>query len=624
MRWIWTVLAILFIGFTPQAQSVNTEWVGMISLPDASEVVLRINPSEGWVFIHQPTHIYRVDLINNQFDITSGETTTQLRITVSGDSGVDVLSNGANFALSPVVPLDEATLMGYTGTYQSPDETTYLIYRFNGVLRYATTTHIVRLFALSETTFLSGRGEMLTFAPDGLTLTHAGESIQLQRQDFYQTEDMTVQNGEVSLSGTLYRPIGVETPPLLVITHGSSPNLRSGYQVEAFWFASRGIAAFIYDKRGNGLSNGDSQASLYDLGGDAVAAAQTLRELGDFGTISVWGLSQGASVSAVAAGQAPDVIDGVVAVSGSGVPFIQQELYRVDRLAADLGYAPRLREMSLTFWRVAYDLQTATAKGQFPDIGFRDTLGFEIDLAALWAELRQPSLIIYGGRDSYVPVMDSAARLMTVLEQTAHPDYQLHLYPEANHGMLVSPTGSSLVFSDTVSDGYVDQMVEWVIAQDTSDGLEATQVDFEAAESGDFSAGERYAVPTITQGAAVQIGLLIGLIIVFIIGVFGVRSSWLVGVSSALALTSIGGVLYVISMTIYPQQALTDPIASFLYTVSPILAWLTCIAFVLLLIRSPFIYRQRRWGLRLHLSATLLAGLGYGWWAWYWGLLSLA
>jgi len=622
LRGILIILGILYITIAPQAQSLNTEWVGIIPSPDASQIVLRINLSEGWAFVHQPTHIYRVDITDNQFQIINGETTTQLSINVS-NSGVDVISNGVTFTLGPVIPLNAVTLTAYTGTYQATDGIAYLVYNVNGVLRYATTTHIVRLFPLSQTDFLSSRGELLTFTPDGFMLTHTDESIQVPRQDFYETENLTIQNDDVTLSGILYRPLDTEKPPLMVITHGSSPNLGAGYQIEAFWFASRGIAAFIYDKRGNGLSDGDSQASLYDLGSDAAAAAQTFHDSGEFGMISVWGLSQGASVSAVAASQAPSAVDAVIAVSGAGVPFIQQELYRVDRLAADLGYDHRLREMSLIFWRVAYDLQTATAKGQFPDIGFRDTLGFEINLAALWAEVRQPSLIIYGGRDSYVPVMDSAARVMTVLEQSAHPDYQLHLYPEANHGMLISPSGSSLVFSDTVAEGYVDQMVEWVIAHNTNEGLGEIQPNFEAAESGDFAVGGRYAIPTMIQGATFQISLLICLIVVFTIGLFGVRSVWLMGVCSAFALMSMGGVLYLISSTIYPQNALTDPIARFVYAVSPLMAWLMCIAFVALLIKSPSVYRQRRRGLSLHLSVTLLAGVGYLWWAWYWGLWSL-
>ncbi len=621
MRWIGLIFVFLCFGFPAQTQALSTEWVGIVPLPDGSSVVLRANPSEGWVFVHQPTDIYRLDLEDNRFEITVGDTSTPLLL-ASTDAGLEVVVNETATTLEPVAVLDEATLTSHTGTYQHVSMgVNYLVYLSNGVLRYATTTHIVRLFPLSDAVFLSSRGETFTFTPEGFILTDAGVPSQAIRQILYQSEDLRVQTGEVDLSGTLYRPIGVETPPLVIITHGSSPNLRVGYQVEAFWFATRGIATFIYDKRGTGQSGGSLEAGLYDLGSDAAAIARALYDSGSFETITVWGLSQGASVSAVAAGQAPDVIDGVIAVSGAGVPFIQQELYRVDQLAADLSYDPRLRHTNLTFWRVAYDLQTATAKGQFPDVGFRDTLGFEIDLAALWAEVDQPSLIIYGGRDSYVPVMDSAHRIASVLAENRHRSAQMLFYPEANHGMLVSPTGSSLVFSDTMAEGYVDQMVDWVTAQDAGAASQSTR--FETAESGDFSEGGRYAIPTLIQGASFQITVLIGLVVVFGAGLLRVRSAWPLSLASAIALTSIAGFIYLLVTVIYPQNRLDAPLASFVHNISPVSAWLTCAVLVLVIVRSPGLYRRQRWGLSAQLSVTLLAGLGYVWWAWYWGMLSL-
>lgn len=622
MRWIiGLMLTFLWVGFPVQSQAPNTEWVGLVTLTNDSSVVLRVNPSEAWVFVHQPADIYRLDLKDNRFEITVDNTTIPLLVRPI-DAGLEVMVNGTVTALEPVAVLDDATLTSHTGNYHHVTTgVDYLIYLSNGVLRYATTTHIVRLFPLSDTVFLSSRGETFTFTPEGFNLIEAEVPTQAIRQSLYRSEDLLIQNGEVALSGTLYRPIGIETPPLVIITHGSSPNLREGYQVEAFWFATRGIATFIYDKRGSGQSGGNLEASLYNLGSDAAAIARSLSFSGPFDTIIVWGLSQGASVSAVAAGQASDVIDGVIAVSGAGVPFIQQELYRVDRLAADLGYDPRLRHTHLTFWRVAYDLQMAAAEGQFPDVGFRDTLGLEIDLAALWAEVDQPSLIIYGGRDSYVPVMDSANRIDSVLAENRQSSAQMLLYPEANHGMLVSPTGSSLVFSDTLPNGYVDQMVDWVTAQDAGAPTESSR--FEAAESGDFSEGGRYAIPTPVQGVSFQLSLLIGLVAVFSAGLLRVRSAWLLGLVSTIGLLSIAGFIYILVMVIYPQSQLNTPLDSFIHAINPVMAWLTCAVLVVLLVRSPSLYRRERWGLSIQLGVTLLAGLGYVWWAWYWGMLGL-
>lgn len=84
-----------------------------------------------------------------------------------------------------------------------------------------------------------------------------------------------------ALHGTLVLPANAETPvPAVVVLHGAERATRKkfAYRMQMNLFVERGIAAFMYDKRGTGESGGDFETSTYaDLVADAVAAVEVLR-----------------------------------------------------------------------------------------------------------------------------------------------------------------------------------------------------------------------------------------------------------------------------------------------------------------------------------------------------------
>lgn len=95
----------------------------------------------------------------------------------------------------------------------------------------------------------------------------------------YTSEAVTFRNGAVTLSGSLYVPTTPGKHPAIVFLQGSGPEIRWG--ANRFWsdyFARRGVAALIYDKRGSGESTGDWKTSTFDdLANDAAAAIALLR-----------------------------------------------------------------------------------------------------------------------------------------------------------------------------------------------------------------------------------------------------------------------------------------------------------------------------------------------------------
>nr|MBX2818140.1 esterase FrsA [Rhodothermaceae bacterium] len=106
-------------------------------------------------------------------------------------------------------------------------------------------------------------------------------------QNQWTTEEMTVESRGARLAGTLYLPTGQGPHPVMIGVHGSGYVDRSDlYQGEAArYFAERGVAFFMYDKRGVGESSGtypgsySSSMVIYAI--DALAAADLMASRDD-------------------------------------------------------------------------------------------------------------------------------------------------------------------------------------------------------------------------------------------------------------------------------------------------------------------------------------------------------
>ncbi len=111
---------------------------------------------------------------------------------------------------------------------------------------------------------------------------HAGDFTLDQVRQLNNTQlerELSVQNGGVRLSGTLLVPKANGPFPIIVFVQGAGPETRHASMFLARYFVSRGMAAFIYDKRGSGESTGDwKHASFEDLAGDVVAVVTALRK----------------------------------------------------------------------------------------------------------------------------------------------------------------------------------------------------------------------------------------------------------------------------------------------------------------------------------------------------------
>jgi len=135
-------------------------------------------------------------------------------------------------------------------------------------------------------------------------------------------EEISFTSGDITLSGTLIKPKGNGLFPAVIFIHGSGPEERSNSKSRAKEFAKNGIAAFIYDKRGVGKSEGDKnfhQNYSFDiLAMDANAAADALAKRDDIdkSRIGFVAASQGGWVAPLAASLNKNIAFMII-VSGS-------------------------------------------------------------------------------------------------------------------------------------------------------------------------------------------------------------------------------------------------------------------------------------------------------------------
>ncbi|PYO87085.1 MAG: alpha/beta hydrolase [Gemmatimonadetes bacterium] len=250
----------------------------------------------------------------------------------------------------------------------------------------------------------------------------------------------TIRSGALELGGTVTVPRDATgRVPVVLIIAGSGPTDRNGnslmgirpnsYAQLAWRLAEHGIASLRYDKRGMPGTNGTfdmSKMTLDDFAADARAAAESLARDTWF-PASFLGYSEGSSLALIAARAGPPVT-AVISVTGLGRPL---SVVMREQLARQFDSATLLRYDTA----MAQYLRGEPPKDVPPQLGplfvpinlsFMRSLS-SFDPPAAIRVVRQPVLIVQGGRDLQVTVAD-AERL-----HAAKPDAQLLIVPLANH-----------------------------------------------------------------------------------------------------------------------------------------------------------------------------------------------
>lgn len=270
-------------------------------------------------------------------------------------------------------------------------------------------------------------------------------------------------NHDVQLAGSLLLP-GSETPvPAVVFVHGAGRQTRESYRELGEHFASRGIAALIYDKRGTGQSGGDyeSHAPYENLVNDALAAVAFLKQRREIAStqIGIWGLSQGACISAAAASRSEDIQ--FVMVVGASVADGQMFYYR-DNLFRRYALSGTLRDVAekahLAQYSLPHNLPDGFGLAAFAPRSYPPPDQF---VHPAWSHVHQPVLAMWGQLDQNVPVGESVMGLRNSLSQANNENGTILIVPGTNHDLQLSETGAIQSKSHGYPPEALQSMTDW-------------------------------------------------------------------------------------------------------------------------------------------------------------------
>jgi hypothetical protein len=293
-----------------------------------------------------------------------------------------------------------------------------------------------------------------------------------------------------SIGNTLYGELFTPEKPqaLVVLVFGSGQDSAVTYNYLQHLLPAHGIAAFVYDKRGTGKSNGRFTVDFSELADDALAAMAHARKLLNAPGVPVGllGESQGGWIAPLAAVRAP--ADFVIVSYGLAISPLEEDRYEVMNELRAKGHDDSVialgRELADITGRIMLsrftdgldDLRKFKAahasekwlqevEGDFsgpllrsPDQQFeelRAALGFDAildyDAQAALHRVRTPMLWNVAGKDTEAPPAPTLEFLRTL--QAAPPQLDIAIFPNADHGMLED---------DRESAGYHDLLASWI------------------------------------------------------------------------------------------------------------------------------------------------------------------
>lgn len=335
----------------------------------------------------------------------------------------------------------------------------------------------------------------------------------------YAAEEITFQNGDVTLAGTLTLPEGDGPFPALILLSGSGqqdrdealsivPGYRPFYQI-ADTLTRQGIAVLRYDDRGVGGSSGDpATATSADFADDAEAALRYLQSRADIDSqqIGLLGHSEGGMLAAMVAARNPAVAF-VISMAGTAVDGYDTLLKQVERLALASGASQEAADIAVVQQREALDLAmnqdwpaletlitqiaqeqaAALSEEQKAALGDIDAV-IQAQVAAQlqafqspWyqfflrynptddlAKVSAPVLGIFGGRDVQVDAEQNSTALQAALGKAGNADVTIRVLPTANHLFQEAQTGGVAEYASLppqLMPDFLAAISQWLLAR---------------------------------------------------------------------------------------------------------------------------------------------------------------
>jgi uncharacterized protein len=292
-------------------------------------------------------------------------------------------------------------------------------------------------------------------------------------------EELVIRHDGVSLAAT-YSAAGRTA---LVALHGARMGTRDYFLYRNLHelLPEAGIGVVTFDRRGEGESTGDASRGRFEVqAADALAVCAAL----DVPRVGLWGVSQGGWIAPLAASQSSRVAF-VVGIASTGVTPSEQMMYAVAQQLerARYGSAVVQRVLALRRFYEAHvhgyadgreeELAAELAKAMEEPwwlLAFLPPVPLDAEGRRLWieemdfdprpifAKVKVPALMFYGGDDAWTPVQPS----VDAWRAARGDDVEIVVIPEASHELCLH--------DDTLSPEYEQKLMDWLLALRLSEG----------------------------------------------------------------------------------------------------------------------------------------------------------
>lgn len=404
---------------------------------------------------------------------------------------------------TPVTTLDEG-LRCLLGVYDFPDGSYVVVTGNDGHprdLQYTLSSGVFGSLQATSTGEYSTSSFEVAFAPCNdrtLTLTRGGASERGTRMRLVERRT-TFDSDGVVLHGKLVLPERGNAQALAVWIEGSNNDPSTDDTVWQYELARRGIAVFVYDKRGTGGSSGAQTSDFYVRARDTAAAVAEARRLAPgIRRVGVIGGSQGGWVAPLVAQLVP--LDFVMPVFALADGPIAQDQALVEQQVRDAGYdqiaLAQARELTAITERIVrsnladgldeldeFKLQHAGAPWpaaiqprsytgvmlQFSASDLRamgpaaaQGLSFTYDPRPVIESIAPRQLWLLAGSDRQAPNV-ATQRILREIQQS-RPDLSVVVFQRADHGLVESVAtrdGPAIAYTP----GVFDVAATWIVSR---------------------------------------------------------------------------------------------------------------------------------------------------------------
>lgn len=405
----------------------------------------------------------------------------------------------------PLPTVKPTSYEGFVGSYRFDGNRIVVIdRRFWGELVFSDSEsgRTGTLLPLNDRTFFAGSAQyvpspveaLVSFSSSGpdrtpqLSWQSAGQPPRTAPRLELREEEISFFRDGATLRGTVVElPASPAPRSGVVLLGGSDWSTRKDLLADARRWASFGVAALIYDKRGYGQSQGKRIVPFQTTADDAIAAVEILRGRADIDgdSVGITGTSRGGWHAPLAASRSQNVAFLVLFVAPSVSPAQQETTRRLNGLRDEGFDDPSVDEASAFLdevWSFARDprieryqraYESAREKGWFSRIDAPSAdadwtwsrLNLHYDPSPALQRVRCPVLALYGERDRNVVPSENIPNLRRDLAIAENRDVTIEIIPDADHGLrLVEPDGTPRPLHRQVGHppGLWPRIVDWV------------------------------------------------------------------------------------------------------------------------------------------------------------------